>query len=86
MPRPSFNQAKARYSHRFTCEHVPAWAREPRPDGRFYAPQYETCRQWYEATRFPGEPGLHGNSRHCLSGSPTWPLGTALDAPYTKGV
>ena len=24
----SFEQAKARYPHRFTMEHVPAWSRE----------------------------------------------------------
>ena len=78
----TFEQACGRYPHRYTMQHVPAWAKEERPDGTFYAPQYRTDREWYENTIFPGEEGLHGNSRHCSSRNPSWPLGKALDKPY----
>lgn len=82
----SFSDACARYVHRFTMEHVPAWAMQRRKDGTFYAPQFRSDREWYETARFPGEPGLHGNANHCESGKPTWPLGQSLDAPYRKGI
>lgn len=76
----SFEAAKARFVHRYTMEHVPGWARARNPgNGKFYAPDYASDREWYENTTFPGEPGLHGNNRHCLSMNQTWPLGYWLD-------
>ena len=84
--RISFEEARARFVHRFTMEHVPAWAFQTRPDGSFYAPQFATDREWYEATRFPGEPGIHGNSCHCFTGAPTWPMGDKLTAPFNPRV
>lgn len=77
-------QAQAQYPHRFTGDHVPAWALEVRRDGSHYAPQFRSDAEWYAATTFPGEPGLHGNSRHCETGAPTWPLGTSLKAPFHR--
>jgi hypothetical protein len=89
MPRPvfrlSFRDACARYPHRFTMDHVPAWASVERPDGSFYAPQWASDREWYAATTFPGEPGLHGNAKHCASGPCTWPLGQALAVRFAPG-
>jgi hypothetical protein len=82
--RPTFEEAKARYVHRFTMEYVPRWALEQRPDGSHYAPQYRSDREWYEHTKFPGEPGLHGNSKRCETTGQTWPLGQTLSAPYRK--
>lgn len=90
--RPSFERACAAYVHRFTMDHIPDWARGPMPNGAtggkvaqaFYAPQYASDREWYESTRFPGEPGLHGNNRHCESGPPTWPLGQSLTQPFKR--
>ena len=75
-------QACARYPHRFTLDHVPAWANVPCDNGTFYAPQFATDAEWYANTLFPGEPGLHGNSRHCYTRGRTWPLGQWLDAPF----
>lgn len=82
MRKISFEQAKARYPHRYTLEHVPEWAKTPMNNGKYYAPHYRTCREWYENTRFPGEPdGPSARSRWCMSVSQSWPLGETLDAP-----
>lgn len=64
--KPSFEHAKREYPHRYTCEHVPAWAYQPvqmwppgvdrrktAPTIRWYAPQYRTDREWYDNTTFP---------------------------------
>ena len=85
MSRPSIEKAKTKYVHRFTMEHVPAWALiAPQKNGRYYAPQFTSDTEWYAHTTFPGEPGIRGNSRHCESSGHTWPLGKTLDKPYRK--
>lgn len=90
MKRPGFEEAKRKYVHRFTMEHVPAWALKdpgnPRADGKpcFYAPQYRTDREWYDNTTFPGEAGHDGDECHCYASGQTWPLGKWLDRPYRK--
>lgn len=67
-------EALARYVHRFTAEHVPAWAREPRPDGRPYPVQFANDADWLAHTDFPvtrrGEISARPSS--CYS-RPTWP-------------
>lgn len=84
----TFDQAKARYVHRYTMEHVPAWARKAAPNGRFYAPQHRTDREWYDNAVFPGEERggirVHGNNKSCVSIGETWPLGHWLDKPYSR--
>jgi hypothetical protein len=47
MKRPSFEQAKAQYVHRFTMEHGAA------PNGQYYAPQFASDQEWYDHTQFP---------------------------------
>lgn len=78
----TFEEACARYVHRYTMEHVPAWARQPVGDGRWYAPQYSTDRDWYNSTLFP--PDNPYDKKACHSTNQTWPLGDWLDKPYTK--
>lgn len=77
----TLQQAKARYPHRYTMEHVPAWARKACDNGRFYAPQFKTDAEWYAATKFYGESELASRS-HCHTSGQTWPLGQWLDAPF----
>ena len=84
--RPTLQQAQQAYPHRFTMEHAPAWAREVRSDGTYYAPQYRSDAEWHACTTYPGEPGHLNGRRHCHSGAPSWPLGQALKAPYRLGV
>lgn len=84
MSRPTFEQAKAQYVHRFTMDFVPQWAKRPLNDGRYYAPQYRSDQEWYDSTTFPGEPGHLGDKRHCFSGNPTFPLGQWLTKAYSK--
>lgn len=85
MARLSFQQACDQYPHRFTCTHVPRWALDRRPDGSFYAPQFRDCREWYENTKFPGEPGHIDYPRkvkYCYTTGQTWPVGQSLKAPF----
>lgn len=80
----SFDDAKQQYVHRFTMEHVPSWAKDPTDDGRFYAPQFASDKEWYEHTTFPGEPGHKGGLTDCYTSGMTWPLGKWLTAPYDR--
>lgn len=86
----SFGEACAKFVHRFTMDHVPAWAKVPPAahsgtETRFYAPQYRSDREWFERTRFHGEPGHLGKPHECTSTGQTWPLGQWLDRPYQRG-
>lgn len=91
MTRPTLSQAKAQYVHRFTMEHVPAWARQQREDGSYYAPQYRSDQEWYDNTTFPGERGGRftappKGARYCETRNQTWPLGQRLDAPFSRAI
>ena len=77
----TLNEARNKYPHRYTLEHVPAWARKAREDGTYYAPQYRSDAEWYENTTFPGEGHIPKRSRHCESTGCTWPMGQALTQP-----
>lgn len=70
------NEVKARYVHRFTGEHHPAWARQPSPDGRPYPVQFADDSDWLANTFFPitkaGE--IARRPAYCES-HPTWPNG-----------
>lgn len=90
MPHPAsasvtFEQATAQYVHRYTMEHVPAWARTAAPNGKYYAPQFRTDREWYEHTEFPPHRFSMGKrDTSCYTSGQTWPLGQWLDAPYRR--
>lgn len=83
-------EAKSKYVHRFTMEHVPSWARKPCVDEKtgevvfYYAPQYRSDAEWYENTIFPGEVGHYGTKNECHINNQTWPLGQKLTEPYRK--
>jgi hypothetical protein len=87
MKRPlTFAQAKAQFVHRYTAEHIPGWARKPAPNGKFYAPQFQTDREWYDATKFrqevPGAAGLRKSAldrMDCYTTGQTWPRGQWLE-------
>jgi hypothetical protein len=86
MSRPiSFETACKQYVHRYTMEHVPAWARTPCDNGKFYAPQFRSDREWYENTKFAGEHEL-ADKKSCYTSGQTWPLGKWLDTPYRKNL
>lgn len=65
-----------KFVHRFTREHVPQWAKSPRPDGTAYKPQFASDRDWLENTRFRVTKSgrLDRRAKYCHS-SPTWPDG-----------
>jgi hypothetical protein len=82
----TFEEAKRLFVHRYTMEHVPAWAREPHQHSElgevYYAPQYASDREWYERTEFFGE-GEVASRSHCYSAEPTWPKGRGfLTQPF----
>lgn len=79
----SFEQAKARYVHRFTMEHVPEWARRPSVNGLYYKPQFRDDREWYCNTLFFGE--HEDATRNSCYSRPTWPLGSGFASePFRK--
>lgn len=76
--RPTFEEAKREYPHRFTMEHAPDWAKEEqRPDGKYYAPHYKTDCEWYSNSHF-----YHDG---CSCTNLSWPIGKELDKPFSKG-
>jgi hypothetical protein len=82
--RPTLKQACQRYIHRYTMEHIPAWARHPFA-GKYYAPQFRSDREWYDSTLFPGEIGNpHACAEDCFTTGQTWPLGQWLNQPLTE--
>jgi hypothetical protein len=87
MSRPTLDEAKARYVHRYTMEHLPLWARTAAPNGKFYAPQFNTDAEWYANTVFPSQKDHpdHCMTRHdsCYTTGQTWPMGEWLDAALT---
>lgn len=80
----SLAEAKAQYVQRYTAEHVPAWALKVRDDYTYYAPQFASDAEWYECSRFPGDPDYTGLNGDCQSGAPTWPLGESLMKPFNR--
>lgn len=64
----------AAYTHRFTREHFPAWAKSPRPDGTAYPPQFDSDAEWLARTQFHvrRDGRLDRRHRSCFS-VPTWP-------------
>lgn len=80
----TIEQAKARYVHRFTAEHVPMWARQRRADGTFYAPHYISDAEWFANTLFPPNNPLGRKETSCFSSNQTWPLGKSLPVPFSR--
>ena len=78
----TFEEAKRTYVHRYTMEHIPAWARQKCDNGKFYAPQFRTDREWFDATLFP--PNNPFDKRDCHTSGQTWPLGQWLDKPFAR--
>lgn len=78
-----FEQAKAQYVHRYTMEHKPTWANKPMSDGRHYAPQYLTDKEWYNNAKFYPHPLC--DEGQCVTQNTTWPLGQTLARPFRVG-
>jgi hypothetical protein len=86
----SFEEACNRYVHRFTMDHVPAWAQKPvarssphEGGGKYPGPHYGSDLEWYKNTEFPDR---GGRKRYCRSTRQTYPLGKWLDKPFTLGM
>lgn len=77
----TLEEAKTRYIHRYTMDHVPTWARARAANGKFYAPHFRSDQEWYEHTLFKGESEL-ATSKYCYTFGQTWPLGDWLTESY----
>jgi hypothetical protein len=66
----------AAYVHRYTKEHIPAWSRSVRNNGKPYKPQFANDAEWLANTEFwvtkTGK--LDKRANDCIS-TPTWPEG-----------
>jgi len=64
----------AAYCHRFTKDHKPRWADEPRPNGKPYPVHHESDAHWLAATLFQvrNDGRLDNRVRYCHS-TPAWP-------------
>lgn len=79
----TFEEAKNKYPHRFTMEHVPLWANKPvdRGEGKYPGPHYTTDLEWYNNSEFPDR---GDRKRYCRSTKQTYPLGKWLDKPFSQ--
>ena len=69
------------YVHRFTAEHKPMWANEPRPDGLAYPVQFASDEEWLDNTDFPiNKDGTFCARPSSCRSNPTWP-----DSPDLRG-
>lgn len=65
--------ALACYANRFTGDHKPGWAQDPRPDGTAYPVQFKDDADWLANTWFSvTEAGVLRAGAACYS-TPTWP-------------
>jgi hypothetical protein len=80
----SFKSACSEYENRYTMEHVPAWAKIKCENGKFYAPQFASDKEWYDSTLFPGESFVGEKEVHCFTQNQTWPIGNWLDRVYSE--
>lgn len=62
------------YVHRYTGDHRPAWANEPRPDGGAYPLQFASDAEWLAHTWFKvtATGRLDARAQQCQSDA-TWP-------------
>lgn len=69
------------YVNRYTKQHVPAWAKRPRPDGTAYPVQFASDADWLANTLFRvrRDGSLDERQAFCHS-TPTWP-----DNPELRG-
>lgn len=67
-------EALSSYVHRYTGDHTPAWAKEPRPDGGAYPLQFATDAEWLANTWFKVTAAgrLDHRGKQCQSCA-TWP-------------
>ena len=70
------------FQGRYTREHVPDWAKEPRPDGGRFRVQFESDAEWLENTWFRVTAGgrLDRTALLCHPAA-TWPDNPELRKP-----
>jgi len=69
------------YVHRYTREHRPTWANQPRPDGTPYPVHFASDAEWLRNTTFQvTKSGRLDQRVKCCESRPTWPDGDPLPA------
>jgi len=83
LPQNVQRECKARYVHRYTCEHIPQWVKN-NPTSYPY-PHFATDAEWLANTSFAvtKDNKLDERAVHCQS-NPTWPKGKAPPPKYVK--
>ena len=69
------DEVKRKFVNRFTGEHRPAWANQPRQDGRPYPVQFKDDADWLNGTLFHITDAGKLHKRSGCQSSPTWPDG-----------
>lgn len=73
LPEALQREALARYVHRYTAEHIPAWVRHESYSGRRVPVQFRSDEEWLSNTDFyVTKTGKLHATRDCMS-YPTWP-------------
>ena len=65
--------AKRKFVHRYTRDHVPAWAMVPMPNGKAYPVQFDSDAEWLANTTFTVTKKGELAKRNPCHSVPTWP-------------
>lgn len=69
----------AAYVHRYTRNHIPAWAEKEWKNGERYPAQFNSDSEWLENSWFGlRKDGRLDRKKHFCFSSPTWPLNPEL--------
>lgn len=81
----TLEQAKKKFTDRFTLDHVPVWASKPcaRAGGKYPGPHYNTDAEWYAKAEFIGYL-TKAQRKYVRENKPSYPMGKWLDKPYVK--
>lgn len=79
-------EALRAYVHRFTRDHVPMWAKVPRPDGTPYPVQFASDADWLAHTMFcVTRSRPMGLAEAPCRSNPTWPDGVTQPNGLKEG-
>lgn len=80
LPPALQREARARFVHRYTGEHMPAWVRQQRARGIYYPVHFRDDAEWLARTEFfvNVDGSLSERPSYCYS-RPTFPNGRTIE-------
>lgn len=73
---------KAAFVYRYTLDNIPQWARELRPDGTAYMPQFRSDQEWLANTWFSvNEHGYWNQKENMCCSKSLFPFGQVEQYP-----